>query len=55
LTGNGAKPTVVLTQLGNINVAPLAPHFEQGAAQRSMSLDASGPQRITKGAIAIGE
>jgi hypothetical protein len=29
LTGNGAKPTVVLTQLGSMSVAPLVPHFEQ--------------------------
>jgi hypothetical protein len=54
LTGYGAKPTIVLTQLGSISVAPLAPHFEQRAHRRSMSLDASGPQRMTNGAIAIG-
>jgi hypothetical protein len=46
LTGNGAKPTGVLTQLGNINVAPLAPHFEQRPDRRSISLDASRPHRI---------
>jgi hypothetical protein len=55
LTGNVAKPTVALIQLGSIKVAPLAPHFEQRADRRSMSLDASGPHRITKGAIAVGE
>jgi hypothetical protein len=54
LTGKGAKPTVVLTQLGSIKVAPLAPHFEQREDRRSMSLDASGPQRMIRGANAIG-
>jgi hypothetical protein len=54
LTGNGANPTVVQTQLGSMSVAPLAPHFEQRAERRSMSLDASGPQRMISGAIAIG-
>jgi hypothetical protein len=54
LTGNGAKPTVVQTQLGNINVAPLAQHFEQRADRRSMSLEASGPQRMIRSASAIG-
>jgi hypothetical protein len=54
LTGNGAKPTIVLDQLGSMSVAPLAPHLEQRADRRSMSLDVSGPQRMTRGAIAIG-
>jgi hypothetical protein len=54
VTGNRAKPTVVLTQLGSINVAPLPPHFEQRADWRSMSLDASGPRGMTNGAIVLG-
>jgi hypothetical protein len=37
-----------------MSVAPLAPHFEQRADRRSMSLEASGPQRMISGAIAIG-
>jgi hypothetical protein len=37
-----------------MSVVPLAAHFEQRADRRSKSLDASGPQRMTSGAIAIG-
>jgi hypothetical protein len=50
LTGNGAKPTVVLTQLDSMSVAPLVPHFVQRAERRNISLDASGPQRMISGA-----
>jgi hypothetical protein len=34
--------------------APLRPQREQRALARSLSLDASMPQRISKGVIAIG-
>jgi len=42
------------TQLGTIRLAPFRPHLEHLAQRRSMSVLASGPQRMIKGASAIG-
>jgi hypothetical protein len=52
--GNGAKPICDPIQLGCCSVAPLHPQAEQRAARRSMSLDASTPQRMMSGASATG-
>jgi hypothetical protein len=52
--GNGAKPVSVLTQPRCCSVAPFWPQTVQRAQRRSMSLEASLPQRIMSGTKAIG-
>jgi hypothetical protein len=53
-TGKGAQPICRPTQLGSVRIAPLCPQREYRAERRSTSLDTSGPQRMMRGASAIG-
>jgi hypothetical protein len=54
LLDRGATPIDRPPQLGTWSVAPFVPHRRQRAHARSMSLEASGPQRMMKGANATG-
>ncbi len=53
VTGNGCQPIAASAQLARRGVAPLRPHAVQRAQRRSLSLDVSGPHRMTSGASAI--
>lgn len=50
--GNGCYPVTESAQLGCYRTAPAWPHLLQWNFFRSLSLDASGRQRMAKGAMA---
>ena len=52
--GNGAHFSYSPDQLGSVTDAPLPPHLVHRTHVRSLSLDAACPQRMIRGAKAIG-
>ncbi|SRR6266567_6784631 len=54
LVGKGLKPIWLPAQPGCWTVAPLLPQLVQRTAVRSLSLEASGPHRMTATAQASG-
>jgi hypothetical protein len=52
--GQGCQSPCLTDQLGRWTTAPLRPHCEHRAQARSLSLEASRPQRIISGVIAVG-